>query len=471
MILKILYILSIILFFISAKSSKDYFLEKIYIEVNIFNNSFNQNIQKLNKEIKYLNNTKIQLPFSGYKKNQDIVYFNINGSGVFFKNIPSYPNQFNFYNLKEARDNLNKVYDNSLLEIIYNQFKSVSDNRYIIYTTDFSQEWIDILHHKSLALNPFKLSRNITRDNTEFILYDLYTDNLYNKNMFTVVLPEYDRFDNSLKLKALWYFDFNGNFFANSVQRLYKNLKLNISIVDSKYKVVYSTNLTPNTSIEKIDKFYNYSLDKTKYKILIEKESLLHLIESKELLLIFFNFILIFFIIKKENFEKEINNLKIETRLKKQLLLREPLTGLYNRYFLQEEIIFPIENCGVILIDIDYFKNINDTFGHDTGDLVLKAISNCIKLIANNNAYPFRWGGEEFLIVFYNMDKNTILKKVKQLQNLIKNLTVIENYKISASFGVIFTDLKDKNDFYNAVSKADENLYIAKNSGRDKIVY
>lgn len=80
-------------------------------------------------------------------------------------------------------------------------------------------------------------------------------------------------------------------------------------------------------------------------------------------------------------------------------------------------------------------------------------------------------GGEEFLIIFKETDKESVLNKVIALQMLIKNLDIINDYKITASFGIIYTDIEDKNSFYNAVSKADENLYIAKNSGRDKIIY
>ena len=471
MILKSIYILSIIMFFISTRTNKNYFLDEMHFEVNLFNSTFNQNVQKLNKEIIYLNDTKTQLSFVNYKIKDDVVYFDIDGSGVYFKNIPSYPNQFSFYNLKEARDNLNAVFNNSLLEIVYSQFKSINNHRHVVYSTDFSEKWVNILQNKSLALNSFKASKNVTRDNTEFILYDLYKDSLYNKEMFTIVFPEYDHFNRSLKLRALWYFDFNKDFFAQSVKRLHKNLGLNISIIDSKYRVVYSTNLSTNTTIEKLDKFYNYSLDKTKYKILIEKENLLHLIRIKEIILIILNLALIFFISKKDNLEKEIISLKIERKLKKQLLLREPLTSLYNRYFLQEEMPFPLKKCGVILLDIDHFKIINDNFGHSTGDHVLKAISNCIKLVSRGGTYAFRWGGEEFLIVFHNMEEDVILKKTEQLQNLIRKLTVIDNYKITASFGVVFTELQDKDTLFSAISAADEKLYEAKKTGRDKIVF
>ena len=218
------------------------------------------------------------------------------------------------------------------------------------------------------------------------------------------------------------------------------------------YKGIFSKEITIEIKIPKCSKF-------------------LRVIKIKEIFLLTFILFLVFYINKKEKLKKELHSLKTINKIKSELLLRDPLTALYNRYFLQEEMFFPIKNCGVVLLDIDHFKNINDSFGHDKGDYVLKAISNCIKLVSIGSADTFRWGGEEFLIIFKETDKKNILNKVFTLQMLIRNLDIINDYKITASFGVIYTDIGDKNSFYNAVSKADENLYIAKNSGRDKIVY
>lgn len=121
-------------------------------------------------------------------------------------------------------------------------------------------------------------------------------------------------------------------------------------------------------------------------------------------------------------------------------------------------------------LNIDHFKNINDTFGHDKGDHVLRAVSNCIKLVSVGSADAFRWGGEEFLIIFKDTDKEKLLIKVDILQRLIRELDIIDDYKITVSFGVIYTNIKDKSSFYSAVSKADKNLYTAKKTGRDKVV-
>ena len=470
MIFKLIYPLLIVLFFISTFINKNNLFSDINSSVDNFNIRFNKDIQILKNEIDFLYVTKKSLPFVNYTIDDNITYFNIEGNGVYFKNITSYPDHFNFYNLKEAKENLNSKFDNSLLFIVYNSVESFANKRQIVYSNNFSKVWVDTLKNGSLISNSFKNKRSISRDNTEFSLYNLYTDKIYNKEMITIIFPEYDYFNNSQRLKALWYFDFNSNFFAKNTIMLKNTLDLDVSIIDGDYKTVYSTNGTKINSVTDINNFYVFPLEKTNYKILVEKENMFQLIKAKEIFLIFFIFFLVFYINKKDKLKKELHSLKMINKIKSELLLREPLTSLYNRYFLQEEMVFPINNCGVILLDIDHFKNINDTFGHDKGDHVLKAVSNCIKLVSIGSADAFRWGGEEFLIIFKDTDKETLLDKVNTLQNLIRNLNIVDNYKITASFGVIYTNIKDKSSFYSAVSKADKNLYTAKKTGRDKVV-
>lgn len=470
MIFRFFYFCLIILFFISTFINKNNLFNNINSSVEYFNIRFNKDIQTLKKEIDFLYATKQSLPFTNYKIDENIVYFDIDGSGVYFKNISSYPNQFSFYNLKEAKENLNSKFDNSLLFIVYNNVESFANKRQVVYSNNFSKVWVDTLKNGSLISNSFKSKRSISRDNTEFSLYNLYTDRIYQKEMFTIIFPEYDYFNNSQRLRALWYFDFNGNFFAKNANLLKDILHLNVSIIDSEHRVVYSTNKSEVNSISTLDNFYVFPLEKTNYKILVEKENILQLIKAKEVFLILFILFLIFYINKKDKLKKELSSLKMINKIKSELLLREPLTSLYNRYFLQEEMVFPINNCGIVLLDIDHFKNINDTFGHDKGDHVLKAVSNCIKLVSIGSTDAFRWGGEEFLIIFKDTDKEKVLNKVNTLQKLIKNLNILDNYKITASFGVIYTNIKDKSSFYSAVSKADKNLYTAKKTGRDKVV-
>lgn len=473
MIYRLTYLLLIALFFISTFINKNNLFNYINSSVDNFNIRFNKDIQILKNEIDFLYATKKTFPFSDYSYKVDgiITYMEIDGIGVYFKNITSYPNQFNFYNLNEAKENLNSKFNNSLLYIVYNNVKSFTNKRQVVYSNNFSNGWIETLKKSSLISDSFKNKRSIARDNTEFSLYNLYTDRIYKQEMFTIIFPEYDYFNNSQRLRALWYFDFNKDFFATNTNRLKAVLGLNATIIDGENHVVYSTDKNQSLKIMNTQDYYTFPLEKTNYKILIEKESIFQLIKTKEIFLIGFILFLAFYMNKKEKLKKELHSLKLINKIKSELLLRDPLTSLYNRHFLQEEMTFPIKNCGVVLLDIDHFKNINDTFGHDKGDHVLKGISNCIKLIArSSNAYAFRWGGEEFLIIFKDIDKKDLLNKVEALQILIRELNIIDNYMMTASFGVIHTNIENKSSFYSAVSQADTNLYTAKKTGRDRIV-
>lgn len=470
MIFKMFYIFLVGLFFLSTLVNKNHLFNEVNSSIETFNVHFNRDIQILKNEIDFLYATKKEFPFSDYKVDKNITYFEIKGNGVYFKNIFSYPNQFSFYNLKEAKENLNSKFNNSLLYIVYNNIRSFDNDRKIIYTDDFSETWVKVLQKRALSLDVFQSRRSISRNNTEFALYNLYKDRTHNRKMFTIIFPEYEYFNNSQRLRGLWYFDFNKDFFAKNVKRLKNTLGLNATIIDGEYKVIYSTDKTTAENIGDLTDYYAFPLDKTSFKILIEKENVLQLINLKEIFLLFFIVFSILYTNRREKLKKELHSLKMLNKIKSNLLLRDPLTTLYNRYFIQEEMTFPIDNCGIVLLDIDHFKSINDGFGHDRGDFVLKGISNCIKLISKRDTYTVRWGGEEFLIVFKNITQEELLNRTLFLQKLIRDSTLIENHKITASFGVVYTNITDKNSFYSAISKADEKLYIAKNSGRDRIV-
>ena len=194
MIFKLVYPLLIILFFTSTFINKNNLFNDINSSIDNFNIRFNKDIQILRTEIDFLNATKKSLPFVNYTIDDNITYFDIDGSGVYFKNITSHPNQFNFYNLKEAKENLNAKFDNSLLFIVYNNIRSLKNDRKVIYTDDFSQTWVKVLQKGALSFDVFQNKRSISRNNTEFALYNLYTDRAHKKRMFTIIFPEYDYF-------------------------------------------------------------------------------------------------------------------------------------------------------------------------------------------------------------------------------------------------------------------------------------
>lgn len=153
----------------------------------------------------------------------------------------------------------------------------------------------------------------------------------------------------------------------------------------------------------------------------------------------------------------------------------DSLTGLYNRTFLEElRHIINIQDYVVALVDIDFFKKINDTYGHDVGDKVLKTVSNIFKEKLRKEDMVIRYGGEEFLILL-RKDRNypeRLLNAIERLRKHIeeKDIKVSETdyLKVNISIGVNLSTDKMK-DIDEAIKKADVALYRAKTKGRNRI--
>ncbi|MDD2369265.1 MAG: diguanylate cyclase [Sulfuricurvum sp.] len=153
----------------------------------------------------------------------------------------------------------------------------------------------------------------------------------------------------------------------------------------------------------------------------------------------------------------------------------DALTGLYNRLkfddIIQREISYGKRyeaQLSLIYMDIDYFKKINDTYGHDIGDTVLKEIAQIIKDVLRISDYPFRWGGEEFIIVCPSTD----LKEIKILSERLRQKIAQNNFsivdKVTVSIGI--TQYSDDESIDEMIKRADQALYQAKERGRNRVV-
>ncbi len=157
-----------------------------------------------------------------------------------------------------------------------------------------------------------------------------------------------------------------------------------------------------------------------------------------------------------------------------QLAVTDQLTGLYNRVKLDEALRIELNRSdrfnnvfGIILLDIDYFKDINDTYGHQVGDEILISIAELLMKHTRKTDVVGRWGGEEFLIICPEIEEKGIIKLAEKLR------LIIENYKFpvinskTASFGVT---LYRQDDITNVIIKrADDALYSAKDGGRNRV--
>ncbi len=155
----------------------------------------------------------------------------------------------------------------------------------------------------------------------------------------------------------------------------------------------------------------------------------------------------------------------------------DPLTGLHNRGFLRQALEEELRQAkeardalGVVILDLDHFKQVNDTYGHDVGDEVLKRVAQRIRRALRRDDYSARWGGEEFLLVLPGSDVEGARTAAEKVAHTIKRAPIGEaELTVTASIGVAaFPQHGDSAALL--VKRADQALYQAKAAGRDRIV-
>lgn len=160
--------------------------------------------------------------------------------------------------------------------------------------------------------------------------------------------------------------------------------------------------------------------------------------------------------------------------------LRDPLTDLHNRRFL-EEYVETLEaatrrqkhRLSVLLLDLDHFKEVNDTWGHDAGDIVLKGLARVLGAqVVRTSDLVIRFGGEEFLVILQESEAATGPTMAERIRLAVENLRIPitgDVLKRTISIGLAsFPD--DGNDIWQVIKCADEALYQAKDSGRNRVV-
>ncbi|MEB3766387.1 GGDEF domain-containing protein [Acinetobacter sp. MD2] len=156
---------------------------------------------------------------------------------------------------------------------------------------------------------------------------------------------------------------------------------------------------------------------------------------------------------------------------------KDYLTNIYNRRGFLELINKEnkIEKCALLIIDIDFFKKINDTYGHDIGDNII--IHTC-KLISDTlpkNTFFCRYGGEEFMVLYKNTTKKDTIQLAENIRiNIEKNHYIISNkntLNITVSIGLSYLEYFKTNEYVNFFNKSDQALYIAKKNGRNRTFF
>jgi two-component system, cell cycle response regulator len=175
-----------------------------------------------------------------------------------------------------------------------------------------------------------------------------------------------------------------------------------------------------------------------------------------------------------------INLIDITESIKNQKNLQEkmnhdPLTGAYNRTYFEQNITSFIEHNkrqgkinAIAFLDIDHFKNINDTYGHNIGDQVLKEFVMLIQNSLRQTDTLIRWGGEEF-IIFFALNQYSLIQKIcNKLCRLVEDHAFAHVKQITCSIGT--TLVNGDETIKEAIERADNALYCAKNSGRNRVI-
>lgn len=173
---------------------------------------------------------------------------------------------------------------------------------------------------------------------------------------------------------------------------------------------------------------------------------------------------------------KDITKAKKEEEILKEKARRDSLTMLYNRFYGKELVDKylnsknPYATCGLVVIDIDYFKNVNDTYGHLFGDKVLIELADLLVMISDSKDIVMRSGGDEFVILFKDINHSILVMKVMELVKSVRKLTFEENsYSVSCSVGVCFLPENVSGYTYEQLfENADWALYLAKENGRNR---
>jgi len=173
---------------------------------------------------------------------------------------------------------------------------------------------------------------------------------------------------------------------------------------------------------------------------------------------------------------EEIHNLQ---RLLQEQAIRDPLTGLFNRRYLNDTMYSEVKRAQreqvslcVLILDIDHFKWVNDTFGHSRGDVVLNKIGELLTANVRSSDLLYRYGGEEFLILMMNTALEVAGQRAETIRSAIENAIIMingESIRLTISIGIAAYP-EHGTEIQTIIDAADKALYIAKRDGRNRVI-
>lgn len=187
-----------------------------------------------------------------------------------------------------------------------------------------------------------------------------------------------------------------------------------------------------------------------------------------------FSFLILFSLIFIFEIKLSSNQLKHQNAILEKLASTDPLTGLYNRRSMDIFLSQAVEtdsNFAVIMCDIDDFKKVNDTYGHDFGDVVLKGIANITTEQVKEQGYVCRWGGEEILILLNNVSEENSFRVAENIRRNVSNRVFDLNetwVRCSLTLGIAFHHSDEAVE--ETITRADYKLYRGKKSGKNVVI-
>ena len=173
-------------------------------------------------------------------------------------------------------------------------------------------------------------------------------------------------------------------------------------------------------------------------------------------------------------------SLKEKNRQLKELANRDGLTGLYNHRYFQETISRDFqkalryhESLSCVMLDIDHFKKFNDTYGHQTGDMVIKTLGGLIDKLTRDSDLSARYGGEEFVLLMYHTASREAFMVTERLRNAVEQHKFQADNQVltvTISLGVVSFPHPEIADAKALIECADKALYRAKEEGRNRVV-
>ncbi len=189
---------------------------------------------------------------------------------------------------------------------------------------------------------------------------------------------------------------------------------------------------------------------------------------------------------KQEELLSRIADLESQVQSLEKDLIHDHLTNLKTRMFFEEESKiyldminnlnagkrrqwFGFKNISFLFIDIDYFKKVNDAYGHDVGDLVLRKVAETIMRSVRVGDTVARWGGEEMVVSLLGANLEDSKIKAEEIRKNVEAIEFAEipDLKVTISIGIVSSEISS--NFEELIKKADEALYESKNTGRNKV--